>query len=360
MAETISEKKRILLVVAYDGTEYSGFQAQKSGARTIEGELNKALLAMTGENIEVIGASRTDAGVHALCNVAVFDTRSRIPAEKFAYALNVRLPADIRVQGSMEVPAGFHPRHQNTVKTYEYHIYNARQPLPVKSRFTHFSYTPYDVQKMRSAAAWLVGEHDFKSFCSVYTQSLTTVRTITDIQVEEIPIPVHGILAVTQTTQNAVYPDNETNLDNEMNPNKGLQQYKALQPVYAVPPDNETYQYKTLKPGNETYQDKTLKPDNEAYLYKASCDNSTHQYDELPKSKAASPAHFPREIIIRVSGTGFLYNMVRIIAGTLMEAGRGKIAPEEIPDILAACDRTKAGPTAPARGLILTNYEFLP
>lgn len=312
MAETISEKKRILLVVAYDGTEYSGFQAQKSGARTIEGELNKALSALTGEKIEVIGASRTDAGVHALCNVAVFDTGSRIPAEKFAYALNVRLPADIRVQGSMEVAAGFHPRHQNTVKTYEYHIYNARQPLPVKSRFTHFSYTPYDVEKMRSAAAWLVGEHDFKSFCSVYTQSLTTVRTITDVQVEEIPVPVHGILAITEAGQDRANPDNRT------------------------------------------------KPDNEAYLHKASSGNEAHQDDELPKSKVASPACLPRKIIIRVSGTGFLYNMVRIIAGTLMEVGRGKIAPEDIPDILAACDRIKAGPTAPACGLILTDYEFLP
>ena len=97
-------KKRILLAVAYDGTDYAGFQAQKSGVPTIEGELNRVLTELTGQPVEVIGASRTDAGVHAYCNLAVFDTESRIPPEKFAYAVNVRLPEQICVPLSMEVP----------------------------------------------------------------------------------------------------------------------------------------------------------------------------------------------------------------------------------------------------------------
>ena len=118
--------KRILLTVAYDGTGYSGFQAQKSGVPTIEKELNEAITELTGVPTQVSGASRTDAGVHALCNLAVFDTPSRIPAEKFANALNVRLPAQICVQHSREVPDDFHPRFCETVKTYEYVIYNAR------------------------------------------------------------------------------------------------------------------------------------------------------------------------------------------------------------------------------------------
>ena len=112
----MQEKKRVCLSVAYDGTAYCGWQAQKN-ARTIEGELNRALRELTGEEIQVIGASRTDAGVHGLCNVAVFDTFSRIPGEKFSYALNQRLPEDIRVRKSKEVPPDFHPRHCRSRKT---------------------------------------------------------------------------------------------------------------------------------------------------------------------------------------------------------------------------------------------------
>ena len=103
--------KRIKLTVAYDGTNYHGWQVQPN-ADTIEGELNKAISELTGEQIEVIGASRTDAGVHALGNVAVFDTESRIPGEKFSYALNQRLPEYIIIQKSEEVDRDFHPRYQ--------------------------------------------------------------------------------------------------------------------------------------------------------------------------------------------------------------------------------------------------------
>lgn len=113
--------KRIKLTVAYDGTAYHGWQLQP-GAVTIESELNRALTELLGEEIQVIGASRTDSGVHALCNVAVFDTEARIPAEKFSYALNRRLPEDIRIRKSEEAAPDFHPRHCDSVKTYEYRI----------------------------------------------------------------------------------------------------------------------------------------------------------------------------------------------------------------------------------------------
>ena len=155
-----------MLVVAYDGTGYAGFQAQKSGVPTIEGELNRALTELTGSCVEVSGASRTDAGVHGRCNLAVFDTESRIPPEKFAHALNVRLPDQIRVTRSLEMPEGFHPRFCSTAKTYEYRIYNAEMPDPMRRLYTHFSRYRFDVEKMREAAAHLVGTHDFKSFCS--------------------------------------------------------------------------------------------------------------------------------------------------------------------------------------------------
>ena len=256
-------KKRILLSVAYDGTDYAGYQAQKSGVPTIEGELNRALTDLTGQPVEVIGASRTDAGVHARCNLAVFDTESRIPPEKFAHAVNVRLPDQICVHSSREVPEDFHPRRCSTVKTYEYRIYNAEMPDPMRRLYTYFSRYKFDMEAMREAAGHLVGEHDFKSFCSMYTSAKTTVREILSVEVEEVPC---GIPA-----------------------------------------------------------------------------------DEFRR---------PREIVIRVSGRGFLYNMVRIIAGTLMEVGRGAKLPAEIPAILESADRRSAGPTAPACGLTLVRYEI--
>ena len=243
--------KRVLLVVAYDGTAYNGWQLQP-GTPTIEGELNKALSSLLGEEIRVIGASRTDSGVHALCNIAVFDTNARIPAEKISYALNQRLPEVIRIQKSLEVAEDFHPRHCNSKKTYEYRILNREFPLPTKRLYAHFTYVPLDVELMRMGAKYLVGEHDFKSFCATAAVVETTIRTITDIGVE--------------------------------------------------------------KDGDE--------------------------------------------IVIRVTGTGFLYNMVRIIAGTLIEVGRGNYQPQKVQEILEAKDRQAAGPTAPANGLTLVKYEF--
>lgn len=278
--------KRVLLVTAYDGTDFAGFQAQKSGVRTVEGVLNQALGSLTGERIEVIGASRTDAGVHALCNLAVFDTDSRIPGDKFAAALNTRLPEDVKIQESFEVDPDFHPRHCMTIKTYEYRIYNAPFPSPVYGRNCCYSYTPFDTERMRRAADCLTGTHDFKSFCSVYSQALTTVRTITGISVtEELLTDPAGIRG---------------------------------------------------------------------------CFYGSRGEDRAAAEKNRRSLLMPRIISIRVSGTGFLYNMVRIIAGTLMEAGRGAIRPEDMPSILAACDRRAAGPTAPARGLTLVSYRIFP
>ena len=282
--------KRILLTVAYDGTGYSGFQAQKSGVPTIERELNRAVTELTGEETEVSGASRTDAGVHALCNLAVFDTESRIPSEKFANALNVRLPDQICIQDSREVPADFHPRFCDTVKTYEYVIYNARFPSPRRKRYSLYSYTPFDVERMREGARYLVGEHDFKSFCSIHTQAMTTTRTITEIEVLERTCAEERIAALAAET--------------------GFEE------------------------------------------------NAGHDRAD-GSAEGVRRGVSPREIVIRVSGTGFLYNMVRIIAGTLMEVGRGAMEPIQVKAILEARDRRAAGPTAPPEGLTLVRYRIV-
>lgn len=244
--------KRVKLVVAYDGTAYHGWQIQPA-AITVEGVLNRAICELTGEDIQVIGASRTDAGVHARGNVAVFDTDSRIPGEKFSYALNQRLPDDIVIQSSEEVPEDFHPRHRDCRKTYEYTILNRRFPLPEYRHTAYFYYGSLDVEKMQAAADAFVGKHDFAAFCSAGAQVQTTVREIYSLSVKR-------------------------------------------------------------------------------------------EAEDLIK--------------ISVQGNGFLYNMVRIIAGTLLQVGQGQIEVSRISDIIASCDRAQAGPTAPAQGLKLMEIEY--
>lgn len=266
MTSELHTTRRILLRVAYDGTNYHGWQVQ-SNAKTIEGELNRVLTQLTGEKIQVTGASRTDAGVHALGNVAVFDTVSKIPAEKFSYALNQRLPEDIVIQSSLQVADDFHPRHCDCCKTYEYDILNRTFPLPAYRNTAYFLYGDLDLDAMRRACQAFPGEHDFASFCAAGAQVQTTVRTIYSLEVLEQPLAVTG---------------------------RGV-------------------------------------------------------------SSQRSPE---RLLTIRVRGNGFLYNMVRIIAGTLVEVGRGHIRSEEVEGIIAACDRAKAGPTAPARGLRLVEIKY--
>ena len=188
--------KRVKLTIAYDGTNYCGWQVQPNGI-TIEEVLNKALKKLTGEDILVIGASRTDSGVHAMGNVAVFDTETTIPTEKIAVALNQRLPEDIVIVKSEDVAPDFHPRYCDCSKTYEYHIINTRIPVPTKRLTNYFVSYVLDIEKMRKAASYLVGEHDFVSFCNVRTDVENTVRTITalDIFLNQIlihfEIPIH-------------------------------------------------------------------------------------------------------------------------------------------------------------------------
>ena len=175
---------RVKMIVAYDGTNYCGWQIQPNGI-TIEQVLNEHLSRLLKEDIKVTGASRTDAGVHSLGNVCMFDTNTRMPAEKISYALNQKLPEDIVVVDSCEVSDDFHPRFSKSRKTYEYRILNARFRNPTRRLDTYFYHYPLDTEKMREAAKHLIGEHDFASFCSANSQAQTTVRTIYDCTVSK-------------------------------------------------------------------------------------------------------------------------------------------------------------------------------
>ncbi|MDB5053086.1 MAG: tRNA pseudouridine synthase [Bacilli bacterium] len=252
--------RNIMMVVSYDGTAYCGFQVQPRD-NTVQQELERAIYELTGERVKIISSGRTDAGVHAKAQVINFLTDSIIPAERWCFAVNTRLPRDIVVHKASEVPLHFHSRHLAKRKTYRYTIQRTKIPN-VFYRHTRFHHpTRLDLSEMQKALAHLVGEHDFSAFCSARTPVGSHVRTI----------------------------------------------YEATMDFIAEPADG----------------------DGQAGV-----------------------------IHIYITGNGFLYNMVRIIVGTLLQIGQGKRNSDEMHTILMSRDRQKAGPTALAHGLTLWDVGY--
>ncbi len=244
--------RNIKLTIEYDGTNYHGWQVQKN-AVTVQECVERALGKLCGAKTGVIGCSRTDVGVHAYGQVAHFFTESAIPGEKFSYALNNLLPADIVIQRSEEVEADFHSRYSAKGKRYRYLIHNsAHKSAIMRNRACHVR-PELDFEEMKKAAVHFVGEYDFAAFQATGGQVRSTVRTIYSMSVSK----------------------RETQL-----------------------------------------------------------------------------------IELEVNGNGFLYNMVRIIAGTLIYVGMGKLKESDIPGIISGLDRTRAGKTAPAQGLYLMEIFY--
>ena len=243
--------RNIKLTIEYDGTAYHGWQSQKN-AVAVQDVVTEAVRRLTGENCGLTGSSRTDTGVHALGQVCNFFTECKIPADKFAFALNTMLPEDIVVHQSEEAAQDFHSRFSAKGKEYRYLIYNSTFPSALLRHKAWHVFYPLDAGKMERAAGYLTGTHDFAAFCAAGGSAETTVRTITEARVKK-----NGAL-----------------------------------------------------------------------------------------------------IEFSVAGNGFLYNMVRIIAGTLAEAGFGKIDPDAVRDIIEGRDRRKAGRTAPAHGLYLVEVYY--
>ena len=243
--------KRILLTVEYDGTNYAGWQRQINGL-AVQQVLEEALQKATGERIVVTGASRTDAGVHALGQAVHFDTESRIPPEKYPFVLNTMLPRDVRVHSGREVPQEFHARFMTSGKRYTYRIINSRHASALRRNSHVHVPVPLDISLMRAAAPQLLGKHDFAAYQAAGGTAKTTVRTIRSVQLDQM--------------------------------------------------------------GDE--------------------------------------------IILTVEGDAFLYNMVRIIAGTLIEIGQGKRSMNAFSEAFETLDRLSLGVTAPPHGLELTKVYY--
>lgn len=236
----------------YDGTFYHGFQRQKNGL-TVQECLETAVKKLTGEEVNIIGCGRTDAGVHALNYTANFLSGTKIPAERLPLALNAYLPHDIRVFEACDADENFHARFSATGKTYIYRIVTGNVYNVFLKNYSWFYPGKLDFEEMEKAARHFLGTHDFKAFMAAGSPRKTTVRTITEL--------------------------------------------------------------KLSKKGED-------------------------------------------EIEIEITADGFLYNMVRIIAGTLVYAGCGKIEESEIPDIILSGDRVRAGITAPPEGLALKQTYY--
>lgn len=247
-----SKVRNIKLTIEYDGTGYHGWQIQKN-AVTVQETIEKALSKLLGDQIGIIGCSRTDVGVHAYGQVAHFFTRLNIPGDKFSYAINNLLPEDIVISKSEEVSENFHSRYSSTGKKYRYLIYNAAHHSAIMRNKACHVRPELNLDDMQAAAQYFIGQHDFEAFQATGGQVRSTIREIYNMDVYK----------------------NENGL-----------------------------------------------------------------------------------ISIDVSGNGFLYNMVRIMAGTLIYVGMGKIPANQIPEIIESRDRTKAGKTAPAQGLYLMEIYY--
>ena len=256
------QRGRYRLVVAYDGTLFHGWQKQRPPGqeplRTVQGVVEAAVAEALQQPINLVGASRTAAGVHAQGQVAQFDAATRIPVQRLAAAINSRLPEDVEILAAARAADDFEAINQARSKQYRYRIFHATQRPLQQRNYVYHCWHNLDVAPMNAAAGRLVGRHDFAAFTAAGHERETTVRTIHLCAVE---------------------------------------------------------------------------------------DHAAHGFEF-----AATPV---REVHIIVQGNGFLYNMVRIIAGTLLDVGRGAMTPEEIDGVIASCDRRQAGPTLPPQGLCL-------
>lgn len=293
--------------LSYDGTPYNGWQIQPN-LPTVQGALTDALLHITGETVLPQGSGRTDTGVHALGQVATFSLAAPIPAVNLHRALNRALPPSIRVLSVEPVAPDFHARHNALRKTYEYRILpNDILCSPMLAPFVWACRFPLDLPTLQRASAQILGTHDFTSFAAS-DPDLATRRAARGNSDDEVAFDLDSFASantqsITQAERSAANHPAEPSPD--------------------TPP--------------------SINPDRIGAV--RTIDHSTwHQQDDL--------------LIYRITGSGFLHHMVRNLVGTFVEAAAGRISADTISTILAARNRSAAGPTAPARGLFLVGVDY--
>ena len=328
--------RTLKLTLAYDGSPFHGWQVQP-GRATIQGLLAEVIEGLTGERVLPQGSGRTDAGVHALAQVATFQTMSEIPAANIKTVLNDRLPPAIRVLSIEEAPEGFHARHSARGKRYHYRIWRGEVVPPFLACYvTHHPY-PLNEDLMQQAAALVTGEHDFTSFAAADPD--LTHRSAFDSS-GEIVIPTGGLC---ESTQNSVIPAEGGALAAAVEGPPHL----AFAPVLrrergASAPRIIPLGRKGFSPGPSP-QPRTS--------------------NQQPTTAVRTISHSQWRIsggllIYRVTSDGFLHHMVRNLVGTFVLAGAHRISPDSIPALLTARNRAAAGPTAPASGLFLVSVDY--
>ncbi len=291
------------LTLAYDGTEFHGWQVQQDHLTTptIQGALANAIAAVTGERVLPQGSGRTDAGVHALGQVASFPLEAPIPPRNLLHSLNRVLPIAIRVVAAEPAAPDFHARHSAIGKIYRYRIFQGAVCSPFLARYVTCSYCPLDVAAMQTAAQTILGEHDFTSFAATDPDRATRLQE----QRSSLSRPDLSDLDVSGLIQSNV--------------RRIAQSYWSCA---ALPSPAEALKEPDLIPQPITGE-------------------STAQI-----------------LTYTVRGNGFLHHMVRNLVGTFLDVGRGRTAPAAMADILNGRDRSLAGPTAPANGLCLVEVLY--
>jgi tRNA pseudouridine38-40 synthase len=316
----------IKLTLAYDGSNFSGWQIQP-GRPTVQGTLVEVAARLTQERLSIHGAGRTDAGVHALGQVAHFHTSSELTAQEFQRAFNALLPPTIRVLEAEEMGPDFHARWQAQAKTYQYRIYRGPTLPPSAHRYVLHDPDPLDVYAMASAAALFEGQHDFTSFAAspggdASDSAGSLVRDIFHSRIfarRAEASSAAGFLA-TVAAQQVVAP-------------------AAAVCRGAMHSARATGTSMVEAAGTAEAQ-------------------SAREQATLEEQQAPPAGPAPEELIYEVRGRSFLRYMVRKLVGTLLEVGRGRIPADSIPEIFTARDRSRSGPTAPPQGLYLVSVEY--
>ncbi len=315
------EPRTIGLTVAYDGTAYRGWQVQPNGP-TVQAAIERAVQRVTGEWVRLMAAGRTDAGVHALGQVASFRTRSRIPGERWRPALQHFLPEDIVIRHAREVAPEFHATHAAISKRYRYVIFNSPVPDPFVRHYAWRIPVKLDVAAMDAAARVLIGRHDFASFESSGSPREDSVRTVFDAAVFRCP----GWLAWSPA------------------------------PLAKSPAATGALQSALPRVGSaEPAQRQLPAADGSVPLF---APRSAGLADDAQGDPGHSRSAVGEYVCLEIEADGFLYNMVRAIAGSLARVGRGTWTPDEMARVLKARDRAAAAETAPAHGLYLVAVRY--